>query len=257
MENSTNSPKISWRIRFAPHQFRPEEVPNPGWYSYGKVILDYLFAILLVIPATPIILVSMLVVKLTSRGPAIYTQVRLGKHGQPYHLHKIRTMVDGCERLTGPTWSVPGDPRVTRVGHFLRVTHLDELPQLFNVLRGEMSLVGPRPERPEIVPSLAMVIPSYHQRLLVKPGITGLAQVQLPADTDLDSVRRKLTYDVYYVRRFGLWLDLRLIACTAFKMFGMSYAIQRRLFVLPHPDKVQAAIRLREHDDVDAVSRPS
>jgi lipopolysaccharide/colanic/teichoic acid biosynthesis glycosyltransferase len=185
-----------------------------------------------------------LAIKLTSKGPAIYVQVRLGRFGRPYRLFKIRTMLNDAEALTGARWAVPGDPRITPVGHFLRITHLDELPQLFNVLRGEMSLVGPRPERPEIAPALEAAIPGYRQRLLVKPGVTGLAQVQLPADTDIASVRRKLAYDLYYVRRHGPWLDLRLIATTAFKCFGLSFNAQRRLFRLPFPDQVEQVAQL-------------
>src|SRR5262249_44840203 len=158
-----------------------------------------------------------LAIRLTSKGPAFYVQVRLGRYGRPYRLFKIRTMLNDAEALTGARWAGPGDPRITPVGHFPRMTHPDRLPPPFNLLPGEMGLVGRRPERPEIVPALEAAIPGYRQRLLVKPGVTGLAQVQLPADTDIASVRRKLAYDLYYVRRHGPWLDLRLIACTAFK----------------------------------------
>ena len=110
-------------------------------------------------------------------------------------------MYHDCERLTGARWSTPGDNRVTWIGKILRATHIDELPQLFNILRGEMSLVGPRPERPEIVVGLELAIPCYRDRLQVRPGVTGLAQVQLPPDTDLESVRRKVAYDLYYIER--------------------------------------------------------
>jgi lipopolysaccharide/colanic/teichoic acid biosynthesis glycosyltransferase len=152
--------------------------------------------------------------------------------GALFTLYKIRTMAVDSEK-DGPRWSMPGDRRVTRVGQFLRRTHLDELPQLWNVLRGDMSLVGPRPERPEFVPQLAAAIPGYEDRLAVRPGVTGLAQVQLPADTDLNSVRRKLAYDLYYVERGGLWLDLRLMAATAFKVLGMDAVTIAWLFRLP------------------------
>ena len=139
--------------------------------------------------------------KLTSPGPAFYTQTRVGQGGRPFTIYKLRTMIHNCESLTGPRWCMPGDPRVTPAGWLLRVTHLDELPQLLNVLRGEMSLVGPRPERPEFLPQLERALPAYRQRLVVRPGVTGLAQVKLPADTDLDSVRRKLAHDLYYIER--------------------------------------------------------
>jgi lipopolysaccharide/colanic/teichoic acid biosynthesis glycosyltransferase len=185
-------------------------------------------------------------VKLTSRGPAFYSQFRLGLNGRPFRIYKIRTMRQDAERHSGACWSTRGDPRVTLLGRFLRKTHLDELPQLWNVLRGDMSLVGPRPERPEFVPTLERAIPGYRDRLLVRPGVTGLAQVRLEADTDLDSVRRKLLYDLEYVRTVSLWLDVRLVICTAFHMAGVPYRTLGRLFglVLLHgPCEVRGATR--------------
>jgi hypothetical protein len=113
------------------------------------------------------------------------------------------------------------------------------LPQLWNVLRGDMSLVGPRPERPEFVPSLERAVPHYRDRLVVRPGVTGLAQVQLPADTDLASVRRKLAYDLYYIRHVNFWLDLRLMLCTGVRMFGVSFDVLCRLFGLPRGGQVE------------------
>jgi lipopolysaccharide/colanic/teichoic acid biosynthesis glycosyltransferase len=148
-------------------------------------------------------------------------------------------MYHNCERDSGVQWSSKGDPRITPIGRFLRATHIDELPQLINVLLGDMSLVGPRPERPEIVPSLERVIPNYRDRLQVRPGVTGLAQVQLPADTDFDSVRRKLLYDLYYIENLGPWLDLRLILCTAMKMLGIPFRMQRWLFRVPSRREVE------------------
>jgi lipopolysaccharide/colanic/teichoic acid biosynthesis glycosyltransferase len=145
-----------------------------------------------------------------------------------------------CESKSGPQWSTPGDSRITFVGRILRITHIDELPQLWNVLRGDMSLVGPRPERPEFVPQLEKHVAGYRQRLLVKPGITGLAQVQLPPDTDLESVRRKLAYDIYYVNHESLWLDFRLILCTGFSSVGIPYVMSRRLLRIPGKARVEA-----------------
>ena len=141
--------------------------------------------------------------RLTSPGPAIYTQKRLGKDGVPFTIYKLRTMRHDCERATGPRWAARRDSRVTPVGRVLRALHLDELPQFWNVLRGDMSLVGPRPERPEIAAVLTQSIPDYPLRLAVRPGLTGLAQVQFPADTDLESVRRKLDADLRYIDRRG------------------------------------------------------
>jgi lipopolysaccharide/colanic/teichoic acid biosynthesis glycosyltransferase len=230
--------RISWRHKFPPHFIRPDEMPSGG-YARFKFAFDFVLAILLLIPAIPLMILAGCLIKLSSRGPMFYVQVRLGRHGRPYRLFKIRSMYYDCERVTGAVWSTTGDPRITPIGRFLRKTHLDELPQLFNVLRGEMSLVGPRPERPEIIPALEEAIPGYRQRLQVRPGVTGLAQCQLAPDTDMSSVRRKLSYDLYYVRRRGFWLDFRLIVCTAFKCIGMGYRTQRQLFALPHPDHVE------------------
>src|SRR5207253_4196733 len=142
--------------------------------------------------------------------PVFYSQIRLGRGGKPFAIYKIRTMTHNCEKVSGAQWSTPGDARITPVGRFLRKTHLDELPQLWNVLRADMSLVGPRPERPEFVPKLEHALPRYRDRLAVRPGVSGLAQVQLPPDTDLASVRRKLAHDLFYVERMSFWLDLRI-----------------------------------------------
>jgi lipopolysaccharide/colanic/teichoic acid biosynthesis glycosyltransferase len=210
-----------------------------GLYPAVKAAADFTLALVLLVLAAPVVAVAALLVKLTSRGPAFYSQTRLGRHGRPYRIYKLRTMRHDCERVSGPKWSSARDPRVTPVGRFLRKTHLDELPQLWNVLRGEMSLVGPRPERPEFVPELERHLPDYGARLLVRPGLTGLAQVQLPPDTDLESVRRKLRYDLYYVRRFSFWLDLRLLASTALKVLGAPFALSRFLLRVPGAETVE------------------
>jgi lipopolysaccharide/colanic/teichoic acid biosynthesis glycosyltransferase len=206
---------------------------RPNWYLPCKGVLDFVAAGLLLVPGAPVILLAALLVKLTSRGPAFYHQARLGRGGRPFTIYKIRTMVDKCESLTGPRWSIPGDPRITCIGQFLRASHLDELPQLVNVLRGDMSLIGPRPERPEFLPELEAAFPWYRERLLVRPGVTGLAQVQLPADTNLDSVRHKLTYDLYYIHNVGPWLDLRILLCTALYAVGVPFRLSRGVFRIP------------------------
>jgi lipopolysaccharide/colanic/teichoic acid biosynthesis glycosyltransferase len=153
-------------------------------------------------------------VRLTSSGPAFYFQTRLGRGGRHYRICKLRTMRHDCEARTGAVWSVPGDVRVTPIGRILRDTHLDELPQLFNVLCGHMALIGPRPERPEIVCRIEREVPDYRQRLRVRPGVTGLAQMRLPADVDVAGVRRKLAHDLDYIRRMSPVLDLRIAAAT-------------------------------------------
>jgi lipopolysaccharide/colanic/teichoic acid biosynthesis glycosyltransferase len=166
-------------------------------------------------------LLAGLFIRATSRGPAIYVQTRLGRGGKPFRIYKLRTMIDNCESLTGPRWAMPGDPRVTTVGAFLRATHIDELPQLWNVIRGDMSLIGPRPERPEIIESLEKHLNDYGERHSVLPGITGLAQVQLPPDTDLSNVADKLVLDKAYIHHVGPMLDLRIAFCTAFRAIGL------------------------------------
>jgi lipopolysaccharide/colanic/teichoic acid biosynthesis glycosyltransferase len=142
-------------------------------------------------------------------------------------------MVHECERHSGVRWATPGDPRVTRLGRFLRRTHLDEVPQLWDVVRGATSLVGPRPERPEFIPNLERAIPGYRERLEDRPGMTGLAQLQLPPDTDLASVSRKLRYDLHYLRAASFSLDLRILLCTALYLGGVPFRTAGRWLRLP------------------------
>jgi lipopolysaccharide/colanic/teichoic acid biosynthesis glycosyltransferase len=216
--------------------------PQLSWYLPIKHTLDFVFALLLCIPALPVLLLAALAIKLTSRGPVFYTQVRLGKDGRRFTIFKLRTMVDQCESLTGPRWSIPGDPRITAVGWFLRKSHIDELPQLLNVLRGEMSLVGPRPERPEFLSELEAALPTYRQRLQVRPGVTGLAQVQLPPDKDVGSVRQKLAHDLFYIRYLGPLLDIKLMICTGFYALGLPFAILSWLLFVPESARIEAAM---------------
>lgn len=202
-------------------------------YRAFKTWGEWSVALLLLLLVTPLLGVLAVLIKLTSEGPAIYVQVRLGRFGQPYRMYKLRTMVHDCEARTGAVWAMKDDPRVTRLGRLLRASHLDELPQLWNVLRGEMSLIGPRPERPEIAAELETLLPGYGGRLLVRPGITGLAQVRLPADTDVEGVSRKLAYDLHYVRHTSLGLDLRIAASTAFHFLGAAATGMSKLLVEP------------------------
>jgi len=194
---------------------------TPAPYFAWKGFIDRTAAAILLIPGLPIIALLMLLVRLTSRGPGIYQQVRVGKDGDGYVMYKIRTMKHDAEANTGPVWTQPKDSRITRVGKVLRKLHLDELPQLFNILKGEMSLIGPRPERPEFVPLLAEQVPGYLNRLAVLPGVTGLAQINLPPDSDLDSVRRKVVLDLEYVKHAGLLLDMRMFFCTFIRLLGL------------------------------------
>ena len=205
-------------------------------YEAVKPVVDFALAAVISLLSLPVVAIAVLVVRLTSRGPAIYTQERLGRDGKVFTIYKIRTMYLDSERHCGPRWSVPGDPRITPVGRVFRWCHVDELPQLFNILRGEMSLIGPRPERPEFVNQLERALPKYRRRLMVRPGLTGLAQVQQPPDTDLFSVRRKLNYDLYYVESMNLWLDFRLILATLLKCLGVSFEWIGRILQLPDPN---------------------
>ena len=194
------------------------------WYEGVKRVLEFAAALFLLILTSPLMLFAMILIKLTSSGPVIYTQTRLGRGGKPFTIYKLRTMAHDCESLTGARWSTPGDTRVTRVGRWLRRTHIDELPQLWNVLKGEMSLIGPRPERPEFLPQLEQAIPHYRERLRFRPGVTGFAQVQLPPDTDFDSVRLKLAFDLFYVSRMSLLFDVKIYVATLLKLLGVSMA---------------------------------
>jgi lipopolysaccharide/colanic/teichoic acid biosynthesis glycosyltransferase len=208
-----------------------------AWFLPCKAAADVVIASVLLILTAPLMLVLMLLVKASSRGPALFQQVRLGLGGRPYHLYKIRTMVHDCERLTGPQWSPVKDPRVTPLGRFLRRSHLDELPQLWNVIRRDMSLVGPRPERPEFVATLELEIPGYCERMNVLPGITGLAQIQLPPDEEVDDVRRKVACDLHYIKQMGPLLDLKILIGTTFKVMGFSFEMIRQVLDLPGIDR--------------------
>lgn len=237
--------------------------PGPNRRSDGaQRLLDLVAGTMLLVASLPVILLAMLAVKITSRGPAIYTQVRLGRLGRPYSIYKIRSMTHNCEARSGVQWSTKGDMRVTPVGRVLRKLHIDELPQLLNVLRGQMSLVGPRPERPEIVESLEKAIPHYRQRLAVRPGLTGLAQVQLPPDTDVESVRRKLRYDQYFVRTGSVWMDIRILVATAIYVVGLPFGVSRVLLGLPgqpevEPERVGRRLGRRPQANIDTAVEPA
>jgi len=227
----------------APHFPRvgaPGPSPGPATRTAAaQRAFDLAVGSCLLVVALPLIGLALLAVKLTSRGPALYMQTRLGRFGRPFRICKIRSMTHNCEKKSGIQWSTKGDARVTPVGRILRKTHVDELPQLFNILRGQMSLVGPRPERPELVGVLETAIPRYRERLAVRPGLTGLAQVQLPPDTDLGSVRRKLRYDLRYVAAGSVWMDVRLLVATAIHVAGLPFAVSRLVLGLPGEPEVE------------------
>lgn len=211
-----------------------------GDYRRIKRAFDFTLAATLFALTLPVMALAALLVRLTSPGPAIYVQTRLGQGGAPFRIFKIRTMIHNCESLTGPRWAIPGDPRITPVGALLRATHIDELPQLWNVLCGNMSLIGPRPERPEIAEKLVWEIPRYYERLAVKPGITGLAQVQLPPDTEVKNVADKLVLDLAYIERLGFGLDTKLLLCTILKLFAIPPQRYRSLLRTVLPDQMDS-----------------
>ena len=224
-----------------------------------KRAIDVTFAFMVLALSLPLALVIALAVKLDSRGPVFYKQVRVGlnrRHndrrrgyrrsrpsedgrrsaatrraenlrGRPFTILKFRTMQPDAER-NGAQWCQEGDPRVTRVGRVLRTSHLDELPQLVNIIRGEMSVVGPRPERPEIISQLSSRVPDYERRLDLKPGLTGLAQISHRADLEIRDVRRKVRYDLLYQRKAAVATDLKIIAGTVPMAFGMPAETWRR-----------------------------
>jgi lipopolysaccharide/colanic/teichoic acid biosynthesis glycosyltransferase len=228
-----------------------EHIAPSSYFRWNWIMHRLLGAILLVI-AAPAIFCSLLVVSLTSRGAPLYRQKRVGKGGRIFTIYKIRSMRIDAEAHTGPIWTTSTrDPRITRVGRFLRCTHLDELPQLINVVAGEMALVGPRPERPEFAQALAEEIPGYLNRLLVLPGVTGLAQVNLPPDTDLNSVRRKLLLDLRYIARGSLFLDFRLLAATVAPLVGIPQRWANGFFGL----SIRAEIDVKPEHAVERVER--
>jgi len=189
-------------------------------YAEFKRAIDILFALPGLLVAAPVVAVLAVLVKLTSKGPAFYVQERVGKHGRVFKIVKLRTMVQDAESRTGPVWASAHDPRETPLGSVLRRTHLDELPQLWNVLKGDMSLIGPRPERPVFVEEFKQQIPRYTDRLAVRPGITGWAQVNHVYDQSVDDVRRKVEFDREYIRRMGWGIDLKIMVATALRMLG-------------------------------------
>jgi lipopolysaccharide/colanic/teichoic acid biosynthesis glycosyltransferase len=194
--------------------------------------VNFLLALLALLALLPILALIALAIKLTSRGPVLYTQERVGldrrtsgtdagNHrrtrdigGRPFTIYKFRTMRVDAERATGAVWATQDDPRITPVGRFLRQYRLDEIPQLLNVMRGEMNIVGPRPERPTIFAELRGHIAEYPLRQRAKPGITGLAQIHHHYDRSVDDVRTKVRYDLEYIRRQSLWEDLRIMFRT-------------------------------------------
>ncbi len=205
--------------------------------------LSRLLAMLMLVPAAPAIAVLVVLTRLTSEGPGIYRQRRVGYRGREFVMLKIRTMRQNAEAESGPVWAAKNDCRATFLGKFLRRVHLDELPQLLNVVRGEMCLVGPRPERPEIVARLRQQVPGYDDRLAVPPGIAGLAQLRQGADVDLETVMAKQSLDLAYISRVTSvpFLDLRILLATGLMVVGFTRETATKTFGLDRLQPVAIA----------------
>jgi len=185
-------------------------------FGFAKIkrVMDLVLAVVGLTLSAPVVIFAAALIKLDSPGPVIYQQKRLGKHGKVFKIYKLRTMGCDAEKNSGAVWAKKNDPRITPVGRLLRKTRIDEIPQLLNVFKGEMSIVGPRPERPELVRDLKVLISDYEKRLSVKPGITGMAQVLHKYDESIDDVRTKVSYDLMYIRNMRLSTDLQIMART-------------------------------------------
>ena len=215
-----------------------------------KRIMDFTVAVVGLILCAPIMVLAAILVKLDSPGPYLYRQRRSGMDGRTITVLKFRTMRQDAEALSGAVWAGQADVRITRMGRFMRKWRVDEIPQLINVLRGEMSLVGPRPERPEFVETLAQAIPFYRERLLVPPGITGWAQVKYPYAASIDAARHKLQYDLYYIKHMSFFLDW-LILLRTFKTIVVGLRHSEEAEPAPAADP---GIRVL-HPKADAVDK--
>jgi sugar transferase (PEP-CTERM system associated) len=199
---------------------------QPSWLVFGggfdqsfvrtfmKRSFDIVCSVIILVLTLPLMLLAALAVKLEDRGPVFYSQERVGKDGKTFFVHKFRSMRTDAEKGGKPQWAQQNDPRITRIGNFMRKTRIDELPQILNVFKGEMSFVGPRPERPYFVEQLIEVVPYYNVRHSVKPGITGWAQVRYGYGSSAEDALQKLQYDLYYVKNNSLFLDVLILIDT-------------------------------------------
>lgn len=194
---------VGWFIRFARKRF-----------TEFKRVFDIINASIGIVAVSPLIALTAIVVKIVSPGPVFFKQERVGRNGELFDIYKIRTMRIDAEKHTGPVWAQENDPRLIKFGKAIRKLHIDELPQLFNVLKGEMSIVGPRPERPVFVRDLSAKISDYPKRINVRPGITGLAQVWHKYDETIQDVRKKVKYDLLYIREMCFMVDARILLRT-------------------------------------------
>jgi polysaccharide deacetylase family protein (PEP-CTERM system associated) len=207
-------------------------------YFKRKYLWERILGCILLIPACPVILLLCILVRLNSKGNALYKQTRVGFRGKTFEIYKIRTMRCDAEADGEARWCQKNDERITPLGRIIRKLHLDELPQLFNVAQGDMTLVGPRPERPVFVDRLKLIISGYERRLSVLPGITGLAQINLPPDTTTSDVRRKLYLDLKYIDGACFWLDFRMLMASSVRLLGVPGTIVTHLLGLYRPAPV-------------------
>ncbi|MGB9154550.1 MAG: sugar transferase, partial [Alphaproteobacteria bacterium] len=220
--------KVYRDVEFLERHFKRVDIAHltPCWLAYRpnfsttkldamvRRVFDMAFSLCLLTALSWVMIITAMLIKWESAGPVLYSQKRVGYRGREYSIYKFRSMRHDAEPDGTAKWAVKNDPRVTRIGSFIRRTRIDELPQLFNVLRGDMSVIGPRPERPNFVKLLATEIPHYQDRNYVKPGITGWAQVSFPYGASIDDARMKLAYDLYYIKNRCLLFDLLIIAAT-------------------------------------------
>jgi exopolysaccharide biosynthesis polyprenyl glycosylphosphotransferase len=196
----------------------------PEWEKKLKRVIDVMISFTILIVTLPVSLITALAIKLDSKGSVFFRQERSGVNGSSFRMLKFRSMFEDAEKHTGPVWSQKNDPRITRVGKVLRRLRIDEIPQMYNVLKGKMSLVGPRPERPFFVEKLSEEIPYYKRRLKVRPGITGWAQVKHKYDEDIEDVKVKLRYDLFYIENMSIRMDFKILMRTMYVvLFGKGH----------------------------------
>ena len=227
----SSSPGISPESKLAIEPVELLAATPVASYFRVKSIVDRCLTAVFMLAALPLLVCIAGLVWICDGRPVFYRQTRVGQGGRLFRIWKFRTMLRDAEHRTGAVWCSTDDPRVTRLGSWLRSSHLDELPQFFNVLQGDMNLIGPRPERPEFVEELARELPSYLQRIRVAPGITGLAQLRTGYDRSLADVRRKVAIDLEYVRSASLRLDLQLLAQTV--VYIVCHVWQERIRAVP------------------------
>jgi len=187
------------------------------FFDTAKEVVDVVLGFIALVLSLPLFGVCALIIKVSGRGPVFYKQARVGRAGRPFQMYKLRTMHHDAESEIGPVWAEDNDPRVMPACRWMRRSHVDELPQLINVIKGEMSLVGPRPERPEIVVKLEKVCPEFNKRHMVRPGITGLAQLRNGYEASVEGARRKLQADLEYIKRRNWSTEIRILASTLTK----------------------------------------